>query len=410
MVTKEINCCHPASAASPSSPAPTVATSAAATTAPTPVSEAATPVLRDTQIRINLTRIGENTRLIDELIGPDVAIMAVIKANGYGHGAVAIAPTILENGADYLAVATLTEALQLREALADAPLFILGHTPDRLLSYVVTGHITQTIFTLEQARILNDLAEKQNTTARVHVKVDTGMHRLGGVPSEEFAEEICQMCHLPHLEVEGIYSHLALANDEENEKQYQAFCQFIEKLENRGCTFRYKHIADSIATVDFPQYRMNMVRPGALLYGMRCYHKGFLPVEQALTFRTAISQLHSVPAGEGVGYDYLWRASRDSLVATLPFGYADGYPRSMWDKGYVLINGTKAPLVGVICMDQCVVDVTDVPDVCCGMEAIIYGDGTDGSMTINDAALLLDTNRNDLIARLLDRPPRVYLR
>lgn len=365
--------------------------------------------LRDTQIIVDLDRIEENMKLIKEMAGPKTAVMAVIKANGYGHGAIGIAPTLMSCGVKYLAVATLTEALELREAYPHYPLFILGHTPDRLLHHVVEKNITQTIFSLEQANLLSSLAKMLNKTARVHIKVDTGFHRLGKEPSLAFADEICKIFDVENLDVEGIFSHLALVNEEENEKQYRAFCDFIETLESRGCSFPYKHIADSIATVDYPRYRMNMVRPGALLYGMRGFHIGFLPVQQALTFRTAISQLHQVPKGQGVGYDYLWRADRDSVVATLPFGYADGYPRNLRDKGYVVINGVKAPIVGVICMDQCMVDVTDVPDAAVGMETIIYGDGTDGSMTIEEAAKLAGTNKNDIIARIPARPPRKYL-
>lgn len=365
--------------------------------------------LRDTQILVDLDRIEENMKLIREMAGPETAVMAVIKANGYGHGAIGIAPTLMSCGVKYLAVATLTEALELREAYPHYPLFILGHTPDRLLHHVVEKNITQTIFSLEQANLLSSLAKMLDKTARVHIKVDTGFHRLGKEPSPAFADEICKIFDVENLDVEGIFSHLALVNEEENEKQYRAFCDFIETLESRGCSFLYKHIADSIATVDYPRYRMNMVRPGALLYGMRGFHIGFLPVQQALTFRTAISELHQIPKGQGVGYDYLWRADRDSVVATLPFGYADGYPRNLRDKGYVVINGVKAPIVGVICMDQCMVDVTDVPDAAVGMEAIIYGDGTDGSMTIEEAAKLAGTNKNDIIARIPARPPRKYL-
>lgn len=365
--------------------------------------------LRDTQMVVDLDRIAENVQLISEMAGPATAIMAVIKANGYGHGAVGIAPTLVENGVRYLAVATLTEALELREAFPTYPLFILGYTPDRLLHHIVENNITQTIFSLEQAELLGSLAKTMDKIARVHIKVDTGFRRLGKEPSDVFADEICEIFAVENLEVEGIFSHLALVNEEENEKQYQAFCEFIEALEGRGCEFKYKHIADSIATVDYPRYRMNMVRPGALLYGMRGFHSGFLPVQQAMTFRTAISQLHKVPKGEGVSYDYLWKARRDSLIATLPFGYADGYPRNLRDKGYVVINGVRVPVIGVICMDQCMADVTDVPDVVTGMEAIIYGDGHDGSMTIEEAAKLAGTNKNDIIARIPARPPRKYI-
>lgn len=365
-------------------------------------------LLRDTRVEVDLGRIAYNMKQIREMAGPETAVMPVIKANGYGHGAAAVAPTLIEEGAAYLAVATLTEALELKAANMSWPVFIMGHTPDRLLHHVVDKDITQTIFSFEQAELLNELSGKADKRTKVHIKVDTGFHRLGKVPSAAFADEVCRISALPNVEVEGIFTHLALTGDSENEEQFRQFTDFITELESRGCSFRYKHIADSIACVDFPEYRLNMIRPGALIYGMVGYHKGHLEVKQALSFKTAISQLHQVSEGEGVSYDYLWKAGRDSIIATLPFGYADGYPRNLRDKGYVIINGVKAPLVGVICMDQCMADVTDVPDVCEGMEAVIYGDGTDGSMTIAEASALAGTNKNDIIARITARPPRVY--
>lgn len=365
-------------------------------------------LLRDTQIIVDLEKMKRNLQHIRALVGEETAIMAVIKANGYGHGAVGIAPALMDGGATYLAVATLSEALQLREAYPAYPLFILGHTPDRLLPHVIEKDITQTVFTLAQVQQLDALAAAAGKTAKVHLKVDTGFHRLGQTPSAAYADEICQMFTFKHVEIEGIFSHLALESETEDEKQFAVFTDFIAELEKRGCRFKYKHIADSIATVDYPRYRLNMIRPGAILYGMVGYHKGSLPLEQVMTFRTAISQLHELSAGEGLGYDYLWRAQRDSVVATLPFGYADGYPRNLRDKGYVIIGGVRCPIIGVICMDQCMADVTDVPGVCCGMEAIIYGDGRDGSMTIAEAALLADTNKNEILSRMTARPPRVY--
>jgi len=369
-------------------------------------------IVRDTKITVNLDTIAENIKLIRQMTGPDVAIMPVIKANGYGHGAVGIAPAIMEAGADYLAVATLSEALELKEADPSWPVFIMGHTPDRFLHYIVEQDITQTVFSLHQVRKLGQLALASGTgkKARVHVKLDTGFHRLGCMPTAEYEEEVAAMFTVEGVEVEGIFSHLALVNEAEDEKQYRLLTGFIDRLAARGCIFKYRHIADSIACVDYPEYRMNMIRPGALIYGMRGFHKGFLPVQQALTFKTAISQLHHIKAGEGVSYDYLWKAQQDSTVATLPFGYADGYPRNLRDKGYVIIGGVRCPIVGVICMDQCIADVTCVPDVCEGMEAIIYGDGSDGSMTIDEAAKLAGTNKNDIIARIPARPAREYIR
>ena len=361
-------------------------------------------LLRDTVVRVDLSAIAENMRLIAEMCGPDVAIMPVIKANGYGHGAVGIAPTLMEAGATYLAVATLTEALELREAYPDYPLFILGHTPDRLADLVVENNITQTLVSLAQAKALSAAAVRANATVKVHLKVDTGFHRLGIYDEEE----LYQMTQLPGLEVEGIFSHLALTNEEEDWKQYNLFTDMIARLEARGCSFRYQHIADSISLVDYPDFRMNMVRPGALVFGLRGFHVGYLPVKQCISFESRISQIHEIKAGEGVGYDYLWRAPKDTRIGTMPFGYADGYPRNMRDKGYVTIHGVKCPVLGVICMDQCVVDLSEVPQAKEGDVGIIYGNGENNTMSIEEASKLAGSNKNEIVARILARPPRVY--
>lgn len=368
-------------------------------------------ILRDTVIEIDLKRLAENVRMIRDLVGPDTAVTAVVKANAYGHGAVGVARTLMENGADYLAVATLSEGVEIKRAYPDYPVFIMGHTPDKYLAHLVDFDITATVFSLRQAQILNTLAEKAGKKAKVHIKLDTGFHRLGlnAKDTEQTLQTIRAITALSHVDVEGLFSHLALVNVEEDEKQYRLFANIADRLKEEGISFRYYHLADSIATVDDPQFRLNMVRVGALIYGMRGFHKGFVPVRQVLTFKAAVSQLHYIRAGEGVSYDYLWKAPRDSVIATLPFGYADGYPRNLRDKGYVVIRGVRCPLVGVLCMDQVMADVTEVPGVTEGDWAVIYGDGTN-EMTIQEASTLAGTNKNDILARLSQRPVRVYLK
>ena len=366
-------------------------------------------ILRDTRIIIDLNKISHNMDLITKAAGDNVAIMAVIKANAYGHGAKEISPVLMEHNPAYLAVATLSEAIEIRSAYSDYPIFILGHTPDDLLEYIVTNNITQTIFSYNQAKIISDIATKLNKTAKIHIKVDTGFHRLGKTPSPEYLNEIVKMFSLPMLEIEGIFSHLALAGRDDNEKQFLAFTNFVNNLESAGCHFKYVHIADSIASIDYPEYRLNMIRPGSLLYGMKSFEINDLPVEQALSFKTAISDIHEIKNGEGISYDYDWRATRDSRIATLPVGYADGFPRQMSNKGYVIIEGQKAPVIGIACMDQCTVDITNIPEATESSIAILYSDGKDGAMTIQDAASLLGTNKNDILCRLTARPPRVYI-
>ncbi|WP_053956899.1 alanine racemase [Inediibacterium massiliense] len=368
------------------------------------------PILRDTIVEINLDRIAHNVRKIKEMAGKNVAIAAVVKANGYGLGAIGIAQTIMENGGDYLAVAALNEGLNLRKVYGNYPILIMGHTPDSNLLYVVENDLTQTIFTLHQAKLLNALGKEYEKKVKVHIKYDTGFNRLGFKDNKKSLEDIEKISKLEFLEIEGIFSHLALKNDEENKIQYEKFTKALDYLKAKGVTFTFKHIADSIASVDYPQYRMNMIRPGAILYGLKGFHKGELNIYQAFTFKTKISYIKELSKGEGVSYDYLWKATRDSIIGTLPFGYADGYPRNMRDKGYVTVNGKKAPIIGVICMDQCMVDLTDIGPVKEGDEVIIYGDGTDNTMSIQEASELAQTNKNEIAARITMRPPRVYVK
>lgn len=368
-------------------------------------------MLRDTRILVDLDKIASNMRKIKNFVGEDVTVMAVIKADAYGLGAVAIAPSLMRNGAGYLAVATLSEAITLKEAYPNYPVFILGHTPDRCLPLIVRYGITQTVFSLKQVKKLGAIATASGKRVKVHVKIDTGFHRIGLYPTEENARLVEEMFRVNGVEVEGIFSHLALVNGTMNDTQFNAFCSFVKRIEERGFHFRYKHISDSIAMVDDPAYTLNMVRPGSVIFGLHPFHRGHVDVEWSLTFVTRISALRRIKAGEGVSYDYLWRAPRDSLIATLPVGYADGFPRELSfcnPPACVTIRGQKAPLAGLLCMDQCMVDVTDIPGVTVGDEVILYGDGTGNTMSIPEIASLLHTNKNDIICRLSARPPRIY--
>ena len=367
-------------------------------------------MIRDTYVEINLDNIAYNVQRIKEAVGEDVAIAAVVKANGYGHGAVEIAPTIMENGADYLAVATLSEALELRKHYSDYNIFIMGYTPDENLDYVVKYNITQTIFSLHQAELLNSLGKMYNKIPRVHIKYDTGFNRLGYRDCQESIDEINQIFDLDNLEVEGIFSHFALAGREEDDMQYRKLMNAVNQLEKKGRKIKYKHICDSIAGIDYPGYRLNMIRPGAIIYGLKSYEDASVVLKQALMFKTKIYYIKTIEKGEGVSYDYAWKAERRSIIGTLPFGYADGYLRNMRGKGYVTIHGKKAPIIGVICMDQCMVDLTDIPEAKVGDEVIIYGDGTGNTASIQEISELSGTNKNDIMCRFTIRTPRVYIK
>ena len=367
-------------------------------------------ILSDTRILIDLDRIAGNMRAVKNMAGPQVTVAAVVKADANGHGAAAIAPTLMENGAGLLAVANLAEALELKKAYPQYPVFIMGLTPDRLLPLVVEYGIIQTVDTLHQAQVLSRLAGEQKKTAVIHIKYDTGFHRLGFPAVTKSLEEIRQICALPGIDAQGFYSHLALKDDASNKAQFTAFMEAADALKQMGCTFRFRHIADSISGVDDPEYRLDMIRTGALLYGLKGFHRGTLAIRQALTFRTRISHISHVKKGEGVSYDYVWTASQDTRVGTLPFGYADGYPRCLGNgKGVVLICGKRVPIIGVLCMDQCMVDLTGIPQARVGDEVIIYGNGSDAAPDIQEISQLAGTNKNEIAARLTRRPPRVYI-
>lgn len=367
-------------------------------------------LLRDTYIEVNLDNIAYNMKKIKEVVGDDVDIAAVIKADGYGHGAVNIAPSIMENGGAYLAVATLTEALELRNNYKDYNIMIMGYTPDEYLEYVVLNDITQTIFSLRQGKLLDDAGKKYNKRPVVHIKYDTGFNRLGFKDSLESIDEIDKIFDLENIYVEGIFSHFALTDKKEDDLQYEKFINAVSKLENRGRKFKYKHVCDSISGIDYPECRLNMIRPGAIIYGLKSYKDDSVILKQAMTFKTKIYHIKTLEEGEGVSYDYTWKAGKKSVIATLPFGYADGYPRNMRDKGTVTIHGKKAPIIGVICMDQCMVDITDIPEAQVGDEVIIYGDGTNNTLDINQISLLASTNKNEIVCRITRRTPRVYIK
>ena len=366
------------------------------------------PIYRETVIEVNLDRIADNMKQIRAMVGKDVKIAAVVKANGYGHGAVGIAPAIMDNGGDLLCVAALSEAIELKEAYPQYPVLIMGLTQEEYFPYVLDYNILQTIDTLEQAKALSRLAEKRGVTAGIHIKYDTGFHRLGFPDTQKSLDEIEEISRLPGVRIEGMFSHLVLLDDESNQKQYEDFCKAIQALKARGVEIPCCHLADSIASVDYPEYRMDMIRAGAIIYGLKGFHKGQLDIKQALTFKTKINHITEIQAGEGVSYDFMWRASKDTRIGTLPFGYADGYPRNLRGKAMVTIHGKQVPVVGVLCMDQCMVDLGDVPEAEVGDEVIIYGDGTGNTLDIQAVSLLAETNKNDIVSRLTGRPARIY--
>ena len=360
--------------------------------------------LRSTRAEINLDNLKYNIDRCRQEIGPDVEPMAIIKADCYGHGAVVMMEYMMKYGLKYFGVASLNEALELRRAHKDGEILVLGLSPDHLLKYGVENNITQACCSLRQAKILSECATAEKP-AKIQIKVDTGMHRLGFAPTEENMDIVKEIFALPNLDIVGIFSHLALETKEDDYRQRKKFQYFIDGCEARGLTFPFKSINDGIGTIRYPEMRYNMVRPGSFFYGFNPHLTDLKPL---MELKSDIVHLQVLPAGEGIGYGLDDAADHDRVIATLPFGYVDGVPRAMSHyQGWTTVKGVKCPFVGLLCMDQAMIDVTDVPDVAIGDEVVVYSHNT-GAMTYPEGAKISNFNRNGLQAALPRRVPKVY--
>ena len=360
--------------------------------------------LRSTRAEINLDNLKYNIDRCRQEIGPDVEPMAIIKADCYGHGAVVMMEYMMKYGLKYFGVASLNEAMELRRFHKEGEILVLGLSSDHLLKYGVDNNITQACCSLRQAKILSEYATAEKK-AKIQIKVDTGMHRLGFAPTEESMDIVKEIFALPNLDIVGVFSHLALETREQDYDQWKKFQYFIDGCEARGLTFRFKSINDGIGTIRYPEMRYNMVRPGSFFYGFNPHLTDLKPL---MELKSEIVHLQVLPANEGIGYGLDDAADHDRIIATLPFGYVDGVPRAMSHyQGWTTVKGVKCPFVGLLCMDQAMIDVSDVPDVTIGDEVVIYSHET-GAMTYPEGAKISNFNRNGLQAALPRRVPKVY--
>ena len=357
--------------------------------------------LRSTRAEINLDNLKYNIGVLREELGPDVEPMAIIKADCYGHGAVIMMEYMLKYGLRYFGVASLNEALELRRFHKDGEILVLGLSPDSILHYGVENDIVQTICSLHQAEVLSALGKP----AKVQIKVDTGMHRLGFAPTEENMDVVAQIAKLPNIVIRGIFSHLALETHDDDYRQWEKFQRFIDGCEMRGVSFPLKSIDDGIGSIRYPEMRYNMVRPGSFFYGFNPHISTLRPL---MELKSEIVHLQTLPAGEGLGYGLDDAADHDRIIATLPFGYVDGAPRALSHyQGWCLVKGVKCPFVGLLCMDQAMIDVSEVPDAAIGDEVLVFG-SEEGAMTYPQGASITNFNRNGLQAALPRRVPKVY--
>lgn len=369
---------------------------------------------RPTWVEIDLSAIANNTRRIAEIVGPDVRILASLKADAYGHGAIKAAHTVLHNGASMLGVATVSEAKPLREAGIRAPILIFGYTPPWQMREAAHLDLTVTLYAQEAAQALSRAATALHKQVRVHVKVDTGMGRLG-IRAEELDEivRLVEAIHeLPGIELEGIFTHFATADALDStyaRKQLMRFQRVLQAIEEKHLRPPLIHAANSAAMLALPEARFDMVRPGIALYGLDPSDEVRLPAgfRPALAFKTQVAQVKVVPAGEGISYGSTFVTTRPTTVATLPVGYADGFRRGPANWGSVLIHEQEAPLLGRVCMDQCMVDVSHIPQVRVGDEVVLIGRQGKASLTAEEVARRLGTIHYEVVAELLARVPRV---
>jgi Alr-MurF fusion protein len=369
---------------------------------------------RPTWLEINLSAIANNTRSIKALVGPRVRVLASLKADGYGHGALKVARTTLHNGASMIGVATVSEAAPLREAGISAPILVFGYVPLWQMREAIRLDLTITLYALDAAQALARAAQALDKTARVHIKIDTGMSRLG-IRAEQI-DEIMQLIHavhhLPNLELEGIFTHFAKADAEDLSHarlQLKRFQNVLQVIEGEGLRPPLVHAANSAATLSLPEAHFDMVRPGVALYGLEPSPDVHLPegFQPALAFKTQVAQVKLIPAGEGISYGCTYITEQPTRIAVLPVGYADGFRRAPTNWGAVLIHGQEAPLLGRVCMDQSMVDVSHIPGVRVGDEVVLIGQQGSAALSAETVARRLGTINYEVVAEILARVPRV---
>jgi alanine racemase len=370
-------------------------------------------IFRPIWAEIDCDNLAYNLSLIRNIVGRGVKIMAVVKADGYGHGAGQAARVLRGAGADVLGVASLEEAMQLREAGIDGDIFILGYTLPEWAEHVVEGGFIQTVYHLNLAVALQKEAKRLGKKVRVQVKIDTGMGRIGLMP-EKAAFFIQEIAAMDGIALDGIFTHLSCADLPGNDftiEQFARFEELLAQLKERGIEMPCVHVCNSAGILRYPQCYCDMVRPGILLYGlypspaMKELNGGFRPV---MAIKTNIIELKTVPAGAKISYGATFTAKRPTRIATFPAGYADGYSRRLSNKGHVLVQGKRAPIIGNVCMDFTMADVTGIPNVNVNDEVVLVGKQGAERILFDELAGHMDTINYEVVSLIGKRVPRVY--
>lgn len=379
-------------------------------------------MVKRTWAEITLNAIEHNYNVIRNKVADDTKVCCVIKADGYGHGAVELSQVYEKLGADFFAVSNIDEGIEIRKSGSKLPIVILGYTPVSEAKNLAEYDISQAVFSLEYAKELSEKCVEEDCICKMHIKVDSGMSRIGFMcqefPRDEYSiEEICEACCLPNLEVEGLFTHFCVSDEdaegrEFTNKQYENFIHVRDSLKKRGVDISVVHCSNSGAIEDYPETCCDMVRAGIILYGLAPSSKlaDRLDLVPAMTLKTVVAFVKEVQKGATISYGRTFTADRKMKIATVPIGYADGFIRQNAKDGYMTVNGKKAKIVGRICMDQTMLDVTDIEDVKTGDEVVVFGTGENGEPTADSLAENTGTINYETVCLVGKRVPRIYIK
>ena len=364
---------------------------------------------------IDLDAIHENVVNAKALTKPGTKLMTIIKADAYGHGAVMVAQT-LEDVADAYGVAILEEGIELRQAGINKPILILGYTPAPLYSAMIKYDIATAVFEYDMAKKMSDTAEKMGKKAKVHIKLDTGMSRIGFKQDDESLAVIKKIAELPGIEIEGCFTHFATMDEKDKTKamkQFERYMDFVKRIEDAGIKIPVKHVSNSAGIIEKPEVNLDMVRDGICVYGMypsEEVDKTKLNLTPAMEIKSYVSFVKTLKAGVEIGYGGTYTTTGETVVATIPVGYADGYSRALSNRGRVLIKGKSFPIIGRICMDQFMVDINSQPDIKQGDEVTLVGRDKDEYISIEEVADMSYSFNYEFVCDIGKRIPRVYYR
>lgn len=364
-------------------------------------------------VEINLDHIKHNIRTVKSILTKKTKILVVVKADGYGHGAIEVSRIAVSCGVDYLGVANCQEAIVLRKAKINIPILVLGIIFPQDVPKIIKYNLTPAIYRLKIAQNLSRLAKKHGQNVKIHVKIDSGMGRMGILP-EQAVNFLKKLQKLPYIELEGIYTHLATADEEDSNYTWEQFKKFkilLKELEKENIYIPLKHISNSAASVKFPVMHLDMVRVGIMTYGLypSSYCSQKINLKPAMYFKTKILQIKNLPKGSGISYGKTYITSKDTKVAILPVGYNNGYSRLLSNKGQVIIKGRKVPLVGRVCMDLCMVDVSKIEDLKEEEEVILFGGSSHNSISVDEIAKICYSINYEIVCQVGKSVPRVYI-